>query len=158
MFPLSREYLAYLELTIPDGARTANEPTGYRDWTLPRTSPKDEASHLRYLASIRDSAKSGLGCTKNRHLSYFVESIFVNVGGSQQNAKESSPLMSVVRVGGFIVVGARESRVHGEGSQPTEISGAKVVGVRRDEFPVNADEMQRKPRSGFDRQGESRMR
>ena len=74
---------------------------------------KGEASHLNYLASIRDSAKSGLGYMGNRHLSCLVESIFVNVGGFYQEM--SSPSVNDRSVGGVIVVGARESRVHGEG-------------------------------------------
>ena len=89
-------------------------PKDYRDWLCICTSLKVEASHLNYLASIRDSAESGLGHQDNRHLNYFVESIFVNVGGSY--LEMSSPSMKSKSVGGFIVVGARESRVHGEGS------------------------------------------
>jgi hypothetical protein len=37
----------------------------------------------------------------------------VNVGGFYQDAKVSSPPMTDRNVGGVIVVGARESRVHG---------------------------------------------
>jgi len=120
-FPLSREYLAYLELREPDGAGTANESSGchfpmdYRGWLLCFANPKVEVSNLNYLTSIRDSAKSGLGYCDNRHLNYFVESIFVNVGGhyleiSSQSKKSSG-------VGGFIVVGGWESQPHGEGNQ-----------------------------------------
>lgn len=53
----------------------------------------------------------------NRHLNYLAESVNVNAGDSRRNVKESSPPMSVVRVGATIVVRARENRVHGEGSQ-----------------------------------------
>ena len=45
----------------------------------------------------------------------------MNVGGSGQNANVSSPRMSDQSVGGFIVVGARESRVQGEGSQEINV-------------------------------------
>jgi hypothetical protein len=90
---------------------------GYRDWLFHAASPKDEANHLSYFASIRDSAESGLGRKDNRHLNYFAESILMNRGDSQQDVKESSPRMPVVRVGATIVVRARESRVHGEGLQ-----------------------------------------
>jgi hypothetical protein len=41
----------------------------------------------------------------------------VNVGGSGQNAKGSSLPMSVLSVGGVIVLGGRESLLHGEGRQ-----------------------------------------
>ena len=123
-FPLSREYLAYLELRNPDGARTANESNGYSEFPkrLSRLviifyQSKDRNKTPVYLVSIRDSAKSGLGRTDNRHLNYLVESILMNVGDSQRNVKKSSPSMSVMRVGVTIVVGTRESRVHGEGLQ-----------------------------------------
>ena len=66
---------------------------------------------------VRDTAKSGIGRRGNRHLKYLAEFIFVNVGGSYQNVKASSLPMSEMSVGGVIVLGARESRVHGEGPQ-----------------------------------------
>jgi hypothetical protein len=37
------------------------------------------ASHLIYLAGVRDSAKSGLGLPDNRHLNNHTESIVMNV-------------------------------------------------------------------------------
>jgi len=83
---------------------------------------KVEAGHLYYPASIRDSAKSGLGCSDNRHLLYLAESIFVNVGGSQQDAKLSSPTMPAVSVGATIVVRDWESQSQGEGSQSVATS------------------------------------
>jgi hypothetical protein len=45
------------------------------------------------------------------------ECIVVNVGGSGMDVKVSSPPMTYQSVGGVIVLGARESRVHGEGRQ-----------------------------------------
>ena len=84
-----------------------------RHWLWLPTSTKVEASHLIYLASIWDSAKSGLGRIENRHLNYLAEFIFVNLGGFYREV--SSPPMNDRSVGGVIVVGARESRVHGEG-------------------------------------------
>ena len=90
---------------------------GYRGWLGFSTSSKVSASNLVYLADVRDTAKSGIGHADNRHLRYLVESIAVNVGDSHQNVKESSPLMSGVRVGGSIVVGGWESQPHGEGGQ-----------------------------------------
>jgi len=121
--PLSRNILHTGGVTAYwyTGQRTNREvwhcPTDYRSWLPSITSPKVSASYLNYLADVRDSAKSGLGRMGNRHLRYLVESISVNVGGSDQNVKESSPLMSGLSVGGVIVVGARESRVQGEGHQ-----------------------------------------
>jgi hypothetical protein len=111
--PLSHNWDKGLSLM---GQRT--NPNGHRDWLFIITSPKDEARHLSYLASVRDSAKSGLGCVDNRHLTYLAEFIFVNVGDSQQDVKASSPLIFVVRVGGVIVLRAWENYAHGEGRQP----------------------------------------
>jgi len=70
-----------------------------------------------YSVDVRDTAKSGIGHIDNRHLNDLVESISMNVGGSCRNAKVSSPPMIGVSVGGVIVVGVRESRIHGEGHQ-----------------------------------------
>jgi hypothetical protein len=75
-----------------------------------------------YPSDVRDAAKSGIGCSGNRHLNYLVEFIFVNVGGSYRDAKASSLPMSDVSVGGVIVLGTRESRVHGEGRQGINVS------------------------------------
>src|SRR5262249_7556388 len=77
--------------------------------------------NLSYPADVRESAKSGLGHVGNRHLNYLAESISMNVGGPQQDVKASSPLMLAESVGGVIVLGARESRVHGEGRQEMNI-------------------------------------
>ena len=54
------------------------------------------------------------GLYANRHLNGLVEFIFVNVGGL--HGELSSPAMKRVSVGGVIGLGARESRVHGEGA------------------------------------------
>ncbi len=91
--------------------------TGCRGWLFILTSPKVSADNLIYSADVRDTAKSGIGHVGNRHLSYLVESISVNVGGSQRNAKESSLPMFAESVGGVILLGARESRAQGEGRQ-----------------------------------------
>jgi hypothetical protein len=61
------------------------------------------------------------GLFDNRCLSYFIESLSVNVGSSQQNVKESSLPMSAVSVGGVIVVGGRENLLRGEGHQGINI-------------------------------------
>ena len=74
-----------------------------------------------YPASVRDSAKSGLGSAANRYLNYPRESDYVNRGGFHQGGKVSSPPMLDESVGGVVVVGARESRVQGEGRQEANI-------------------------------------
>ena len=103
------------------GQRTSRKvslcPTGYRGWLFLRTSPKVSRGNLIYPVDVRDTAKSGIGYLGNRHLNYLVESIFVNVGGSRQDVKASSLPMAAESVGGVIVLGARESRAHGEGRQ-----------------------------------------
>jgi len=78
---------------------------------------KVSAGYLIYPADIRDSAKSGFGHHDNRHLNYLAESISMNVGGSYRDVKASSLPMPDRSVGGSIVLGARKSRVRGEGSQ-----------------------------------------
>jgi hypothetical protein len=67
----------------------------------------------------RDTAKSGMGCFENRHLHDLVESIAMNVGGPY--AERCSPAMNHMGVGAAIVVGARESRVQGEGPQGIDV-------------------------------------
>jgi hypothetical protein len=99
----------------------------YRDWLGTIANPKDETGHLLYPVSGRDSAKSGLGCEDNRHLSYLAESIFVNVGDSYRDAKLSSPTMPGMRVGAAIVVRGWESQPQGEGSQSVGTSQANVT-------------------------------
>jgi len=91
--------------------------TGCRGWLVLPTSPKVSTANLIYSVDARDTAKSGIGHLDNRHLHYLAESFSVNVGGSHQNGKASSRPRSAESVGGVIVVGARESRAHGEGHQ-----------------------------------------
>ncbi len=74
-----------------------------------------------YFFSVRDTAKSGIGCTGNRHLNYLAESIFVNMREPRENAKGSSHPMTHVEVGGVIVVG---------GVTPTQGDGSAVTGRR----------------------------
>jgi hypothetical protein len=78
-------------------------------------SPKDDLGYLIYPISVRDTAKSGMGCHLNRCLNHLAERIRVNVGGSHMEM--SSPSMKYASVGGPIVVGGRESRLHGKGGQ-----------------------------------------
>ena len=102
--------------------RMGSYSNGYRDWSSLYTSPKVPAGYLIYPVGIRDTAKSGMGRLGNRRLKYLAESILMNVGGLRWNAKTSSPSISSVGVGGSIVLGARESRVQGEGSQGVNAS------------------------------------
>jgi len=97
--------------------RIARLSEGYRCRSPYYTDTKVSTRNLNYLVDIRDSAKSGLGRMGNRHLNHLVESIFVNVGGPCQGVKASSPPIPDKGVGAAIVVGARESRAHGEGPQ-----------------------------------------
>jgi hypothetical protein len=110
-----------MEHPTDTGQRTSPEarrgPTGYRGWSVVDTSQKVSAGYLNYPADVRDTTESGMGHRGNRHLRYLAEFISVNVGGSHRNAKASSLPMSDVSVGGVIVLGARESRVQGEGRQ-----------------------------------------
>jgi len=125
-YPLSRNILHSWELIAPTttGQRTNQrlEPfaEGYREWCV--TSLQVSGGYLTYLPDVRDTAKSGMGRAGNRRLHYLAESICVNVGGLRRNAKTSSPSISSVSVGGSIVLGARESRVQGEGSQGVNAS------------------------------------
>jgi hypothetical protein len=89
----------------------ANDPEGYRGWLLTVTSPKDEAGDLVYPASVRDTTKSGIGCSDNRHLNSLAEFTTMTVGGLL--GEMSSPSMKRASVGGPIVVGGRESRLQG---------------------------------------------
>jgi hypothetical protein len=60
-----------------------------------------------------------LGSAISSHLNASVEYIAVNVGGPC--VEGSSPPMKHMGVGGIIVLGARESRVHGEGRQGMDV-------------------------------------
>ncbi|MGH9959514.1 MAG: hypothetical protein ACREBC_20700 [Pyrinomonadaceae bacterium] len=91
--------------------------TSYRGWLGTIASPKDDAGHLVYPASGRDTAKSGIGCEGKCHLNYLAESIFVNVGDSYGDVKLSSPTRLGMRVGAAIVVRGWESQPQGEGPQ-----------------------------------------
>jgi hypothetical protein len=64
-----------------------------------------------------DSAERGWGQSHRLHGS--VEFIDGNVGGSR--GERCCPSMKLVSVGGVIVLGARESRVQGEGRQGIDV-------------------------------------
>lgn len=103
---------------------------GRRGWLFSVTSPKVGKKIPGYFFPVRDTAKSGMGCRGNRHLNYLAESIFVNVGEPREDDKGSSLPMPAVEVGGVILLGARESRVHGEGRQEVDVSGVLISGIK----------------------------
>jgi hypothetical protein len=72
-----------------------------------------------YPLTGRDTTQSGMGSIGNRHLHDLVECITMNVGGPY--AERCSPAMNHRGVGAAIVVGARESRVQGEGRQGIDV-------------------------------------
>jgi hypothetical protein len=84
---------------------------GYRNWVLSPPSSKDVADHLDLLSHHSGYRKERIGLLENRRLSHFAEFTCVNVGDSRRDAKESSPRMSVVRVGATIVVRDRNKPV-----------------------------------------------
>jgi hypothetical protein len=90
------------------GQRTSQKlvanTTDCQDWSVISTNPKVLTGYLNYPVNVRDTAKSGIGRPGNRHLSYLVEFIFVNVGGSYSDVKASSLPMPNRSVGGVIVL------------------------------------------------------
>jgi hypothetical protein len=99
------------------------------------TSPKAIIGYLAlpYDRSGYRQARDGL--FDNRHLPDLAECIFVNVGGSQEEAKMGSPSMPRGSVGGVIVVSGGESLLQGEGPQLVGISGAKVAECQHGGIP-----------------------
>jgi hypothetical protein len=97
------------------GQKGGAPPPGPRCWILVCSSPKGSAGYLPYPADMRDTAKSGMGCTDNRCLNSLVEFLAVNVGGWR--AEASSPPLKHASVAGAIVVGGWESQLPGEGRQ-----------------------------------------
>jgi hypothetical protein len=79
--------------------------------------PKDDNGNPDVPAVQSGFRKERLGSSISPHLNASVEYITVNVGGSGMDVQVSSPPMTSQSVGGVIVLGARESRVHGEGRQ-----------------------------------------
>jgi hypothetical protein len=56
----------------------------YQIWEFQIFRIRVVISHLNYLITVWDTAKSGIGCQFNRHLNYFVETINGNVRDSQR--------------------------------------------------------------------------
>jgi len=142
--PLPRNILLSLEIgprTETGQRTTARATVRCRGRALSHPVPKDIRGHLSYPLVVRDSAERGLGCIGNRHLNSLVEAFAGNVGGCPRNGKVSSPPKSWGSVGGFIVLGARERRVQGEGSQEVDILeySLAVRALGRQSEPHGAD-------------------
>jgi len=142
--PLSRNILPSPEIgprTATGQRMTAPATVGYRGRALIHPAPKAARGNLFYPLAVRDSAERGLGCIGNRHLNFLAESISLNVGDCPGNAKVSRPPKSRGSVGGFIVLGARERRVQGEGSQEVDIPEypLAVKALGRQSKPNGAD-------------------
>jgi hypothetical protein len=88
--------------------------------------PKDEASNLDIPCLRSGFRNERLGSFGNRCLRYFAECIGVNVGGSHMEM--SNPSMKYASVGGVIVLGRRESRLHGEGRQGIDTLRVEISG------------------------------
>jgi hypothetical protein len=100
-------------------------PKDDRSWSLTITSTKDISGKPELPADRSGFRDERLGTDISSHLTASVEYIVVNVGGLGMDAKVSSPPMTYQSVGGVIVLGGRESRLHGEGRQGIDIRRTK---------------------------------
>jgi hypothetical protein len=83
------------------------------------TSPKDVRGQPDLPSDRSGLRKERIGSDISRHLNTSVECVIVNVGGLC--VEGSSPPVKRMGVGGVIVLGARESRVQGEGRQGIDV-------------------------------------
>jgi hypothetical protein len=97
-----------------------NVPKDDRGWLVEPTSLKDVRGQPEIPPDRPGFREERIGSEMSHHLNTSAEYIVVNVGGSHMEM--SSPSMKYASVGGVIVLGARESRVHGEGRQLVGIS------------------------------------
>lgn len=119
-------YLAYLEGLGP-GLRGSDRTQQWvmvywvteADWRS-LSARKDVRGQLELPSDRSGYREERDGSVISHHLNTSVESIIMNVGGLL--AEVSSPPLNQASVGGVIVLGARESRVQGEGRQLVEIS------------------------------------
>jgi hypothetical protein len=95
-------------------------PKDDRGWLVACTSPKDVRGQPALPSDRSGLRNERIGSVMSPRLSVSVEYIVVNVGGSHMEM--SSPSMKYASVGGVIVLGGRESRLHGEGRQLVGIS------------------------------------
>jgi hypothetical protein len=94
-------------------------PEDGRGWAGLVPSPKDDRGQPELPSVWSGYREERDGSIISRHLNTSVEYITVNVGGPC--GEGSSPPAKRMGVGGVIVLGARESRVHGEGRQGIDI-------------------------------------
>jgi hypothetical protein len=99
-------------------------PTDDRSWLLRFTSPKVVRGKPDLPSDRSGFRDERLGSTINHHLNTSVECLVVNVGGLC--VEGSSPPVKRVGVGGVVVLGGRESRLHGEGRQGIDISRVDI--------------------------------
>jgi hypothetical protein len=100
-------------------------PKDDRGLGVSRPSPKDDRGQPG-VPSIQSGYREERDWSViSHHLHTSVEYIVVNVGGSGMDAKVSSPPMTYQSVGAAIVLGARESRVQGEGRQGIDVRWTK---------------------------------
>jgi hypothetical protein len=95
----------------------------------------------------------GKGCSDNRHLQRFAESIQANTGEPSKDVKESeqigtkepmNPPMPKKEVRVAIVLGGRESRLQGEGPQPVGVLRAIYLNVKTEVHPMDVREKQKR--------------
>ena len=94
-------------------------PKDDRDWPVWHASLKDVSGKPDIPADRSGYREERDGSDVSHRLKVTAEGIRVNVGGLR--AEVSSPPMNHVSVGAAIVLGARESRVHGEGRQGIDV-------------------------------------
>ena len=95
-------------------------PTDDRDWRVGHVSPTEVSGIPEIPADRSGYREERDGSAISRRLKATVEYTMVNVGGSC--GEGCSPLMKRLSVGGVIVLGARESRVQGEGRQGIDVA------------------------------------
>ena len=104
------------------GSKRRRSREDHRVWPAAVSDTKVSAGQLAYPADDQEP-QGVVRSDRSRHLNGLAESTYVNVGGFQGNEKMRSPSRSPGSVGGVIVLGARESLVHGEGRQRIEHTG-----------------------------------
>jgi hypothetical protein len=115
--PLPHNILIRIGLAIHPDVRQPAGTLYHRGCEHCMHIPKDRGRKSDYRLPAGDTAKSGIGCIGNQCLNYHSECIHMNVGELAWDVKVNRPPMPISEVGGVIVLGARESRVHGEGHQ-----------------------------------------
>ena len=109
--------------TLPDGVAAAShgfvDPEDDRDWSVLCTSPKVDSGKPDVPTVRSGFREERLGSDISHRLKASGEYLNVNVGGSC--GEGCSPPAKRMSVGGVIVLGGRESRLHGEGRQGIDV-------------------------------------